>query len=69
MIKEAYVSFEVARLLKEKGFDGEVHAYHNVFDKVNLDFSIALEAPHLQKNSQESPLPLGVGWIGKIIKK
>ena len=24
---------------------------------------------NLQKNSQESPLPLGVGWIGKIIKK
>lgn len=36
MFKEAYVSFEVARLLKEKGFNGEVHAYHNVFDKVNL---------------------------------
>ena len=48
MIKEAYVSFEVARLLKEKGFNGEVHAYYNVFDKVNLDFSISLEAPHLQ---------------------
>ena len=30
MLKEDYVSFEVAKLLKEKGFDGEIHT---TFDK------------------------------------
>lgn len=28
MIKEDYVSFEVAKLLKEKGFNGEWHKYY-----------------------------------------
>lgn len=27
-MEEAYVSFEVARLLKEKGFNGECHKYY-----------------------------------------
>jgi hypothetical protein len=48
IITEDYCSFEVARLLKEKGFDEVVHAYHNIFDKVNLDFKVSGEAPHLQ---------------------
>ena len=48
MIKERYVNFEVASLLRDKGFDECVHAWHNVFDKVNLDFDIAIDAPHLQ---------------------
>ena len=29
MLKEAYVSFEVAKLLKEKGFNEEVISYYN----------------------------------------
>lgn len=48
MIKERYVNFEVASLLRDKGFDECVHAWHNVYDKVNLDFRIAIDAPHLQ---------------------
>lgn len=48
MIKERYVNFEVATLLRDKGFDECVHAWHNVYDKVNLDFRIAIDAPHLQ---------------------
>lgn len=28
MIQEAYVSFETAKLLKEKGFDGEFHKHY-----------------------------------------
>jgi hypothetical protein len=28
MIKEDYVSFEVAKLLKEKGFDGDINCYY-----------------------------------------
>jgi len=35
MITEDYVSFEVAKLLKEKGFDEPCHAlYHNGEDKI-----------------------------------
>ena len=45
MIKEQYVSFEVAVLLQNKGFDESVHAWHSVFDKTNVDFSLG-EAPH-----------------------
>ena len=48
MIKERYVNFEVASLLRDKGFDECVHAWHNIFDKHNLDFRIAIDAPHLQ---------------------
>ncbi len=48
MIEEAYCSFEVARLLKEKGFNEVVRAYHNIYDKVNLDFRVSVDAPHLQ---------------------
>ena len=48
MRQEAYCSFEVARLLEEKGFNEVVHAYHNIYDKVNLDFNVSVDAPHLQ---------------------
>ena len=48
MVIERYVNFEVAKLLRDKGFDECVHAWHNVYDKVNLDFRIAIDAPHLQ---------------------
>lgn len=47
MITEDYCSFEVSKLLKEKGFDEVVHAYHNIYDKINLDFNISSKAPHL----------------------
>lgn len=34
MVTEAYVSFEIAKLLKEKGFDGEfnTHMFYSEFD-------------------------------------
>lgn len=47
ILSEDYCSFEVSKLLKEKGFDGVVHAYYNIYDKVNLDFNISGKAPHL----------------------
>lgn len=34
MIKEAYVSFEVAKLLKEKGFDESIHTWYNMDDGI-----------------------------------
>ena len=32
MIKESYVSYEIAKLLKEKGFDESSFAYYSEFD-------------------------------------
>ena len=34
MIKEDYISFEIAKLLKEKGFDGECNSYYDEFGLV-----------------------------------
>lgn len=47
MTTEDYCSFEVSKLLKEKGFNEVVHAYHNIYDKVNIDFNISGKALHL----------------------
>lgn len=35
MIEEDYVSFEVAKLLKEKGFNGECIAYYSIYKDNN----------------------------------
>ena len=37
MIKEAYCSFEVAKLLKDKGFEGECIAYYSKYKDNNLN--------------------------------
>jgi len=37
MIEEAYVSFETAKLLKEKGFDEFCHAYYEDEDNPNIN--------------------------------
>lgn len=42
MIKERYCSFEVAKLLKEKGFDGEVRAYY-MFDNETKESELILD--------------------------
>lgn len=34
MIKEDYVSFEIAKLLKEKGFDEDIHCFYSDYDKI-----------------------------------
>ena len=36
MITEDYVSFEIAKLLKEKGFDGHTYAYYEDEDNPNI---------------------------------
>ena len=50
-ITEDYVSFETAKLLKEKGFEGDVNAYYHIWDNGHRvcpvqEFSHS-EAPHL----------------------
>ena len=63
IITEDYVSFEVATLLRKKGFDGEVHAWHNVFDRTNLDFSLG-EAPHC--NIPAPTLQMAMKWLREV---
>lgn len=51
MIIEDYCSFEVAKLLKEKGFEGDINAYYHIWDNGNKvcpvqEFSRS-EASHL----------------------
>lgn len=38
MVKEAYVSFEVAKLLKEKGFNGECNYYYRCHDEALIKY-------------------------------
>ena len=50
MITEDYVSFEVAKLLKEKGFEGDINTYYHMWNGNKVysvqEFSRS-EAPHL----------------------
>ena len=51
MIREDYCSYEVAKMLKEKGFEGDINAYYHIWDNGNKvcsaqEFSRS-EAPHL----------------------
>ena len=62
-ITEDYVSFEIAKLLRKKGFVGNVHAYHNIFDGVNLDYKLN-EAPHL--NIPAPTLQMAMKWLRKV---
>lgn len=49
MIKEAYVSYEVAKLLKEEGFDEECH---HVYDGENLEWTNILYGEDVLSNSE-----------------
>lgn len=54
MIEEAYVSFETAKLLKEKGFDGECSHYYRCHDKGLLTYrqNPGTDAPYFTCNSK-----------------
>lgn len=51
MITEDYVSFETAKLLKEKGYEGVIKAYYHIWDNGNRVCSVQefihSEAQHL----------------------
>ena len=51
MISEDYVSFKTSKLLKEKGFEGNINAYYHIWDNGNRVCSVQefshSEAPHL----------------------
>ena len=43
MIKEAYCSYEVAKLLKEKGFDEKTTHWYNVRESLINDYPVSYE--------------------------
>lgn len=70
MITEDYVSFEIAKLLKEKGFDEEVLGYYHIWDrKINppawdVGTYARSEAPHLYIKAPT--LQMAMKWIRKV---
>lgn len=52
-ITEDYVSFEIAKLLKEKGFDGECHGYYEVPTKLSSHKNVSKQLNTLPKNWNE----------------
>ena len=65
MIKEAYVSYEVARLLKEKGFPQEYDIYHSmVYNEEDYENEYEVQRmvleTHLIKAGTLSSYPVGV---------
>lgn len=57
MSKEQYVSFEVSKLLKEKGFDWDCYAHYNLVEQAFEEYSVTVIS-HTNKNST-----LGPFWI------
>lgn len=70
MIAEDYVSFETAKLLKEKGFEGVVNAYYHIWDNGNRVCSVQefshSEAPHLYIPAPH--LSIAMKWLREIHK-
>lgn len=71
MITEDYVSFTVAKLLKEKGFDEECYAYYNIFyDNDGKVLKLWRKYPHrAQPNSDYLNVPtlqMAMKWLRNI---
>jgi len=61
MITEDYVSYETAKLLKEKGFDGVVSAHYN-----NLG-GVIMGANPISKNTVKCPtLQMAMKWLREV---
>lgn len=68
MIKEDYVNFETAKLLKEKGFKGFINAYYHIWDNGNKVCSVQefshSEAPHLYIPAPT--LQMAMKWLREV---
>lgn len=68
-LQEDYCSFEVAKLLKEKGFDGLCYTYYprGVKDKYN----ISMLADNHNKHSETSrpTLQMAMKWLREVHRK
>lgn len=71
MITEDYVSFETAKLLKEKGFDEPCHAlYHNGEDKIFFGLDVdSYHNTNLNVDCYACPtLQMAMKWLREVHK-
>lgn len=71
MITEDYVSFETAKLLKEKGFDEPCHAlYHDGEDKIFFGLDVdSYHNSNLNANCYACPtLQMAMKWLREVHK-
>ena len=64
MIKEDFVSFEIAKLLKEKGFDvDECEVYYDPLDHTQYDITLQMAMKWLREehNLYVTSVPNGIG--------
>ena len=66
MIKEDYVSFEVAKLLKEKGFDETVISFYPPGDIQRPTHQMAMKWLRNEHNIMVSPYALSLGYYFEI---
>ena len=70
MIKEAYVSFEVAKLLKEKGFDEPCHAYWHEYENRLIISHSMYEIQNITNPSFFGPaaptLQMAMKWLREV---
>lgn len=68
MITEDYVYFEIAKLLKEKGFEGNINAYYHIWDNGSRVCSVQefshSEAPHLYIPAPT--LQMAMKWLREV---
>ena len=69
MIKEDYVSFEIAKLLKEKGFDWCTYAYYEDEDNPNISLC-ASKAINWNKTEfiSKPTLQMAMKWLREVHK-
>lgn len=67
MITEDYVSFETAKLLKEKGFDSNTYAYYEDEDNPNISLH-ASKAINWNKTEfiSKPTLQMAMKWLRKV---
>lgn len=65
MITEDYVSFEIAKLLKEKGFDWNTDKQFNL-DKIVGDYNITDRSRHPERYLDAPTLQIAMKWLREV---
>ena len=68
MITEDYVSFESARLLRAKGFEGDINAYYHIWDNGKIVCSVQ-EYSHSEARHLYIPAPtiqITMKWLREV---
>lgn len=63
MVREQYVSYDVAKLLKEKGFDAECRAYYDKYERFIFIFSMCIKGSIKKGNTLCPTHQMALGWL------